>query len=69
MLISEMIFDNFMMKLRKIPLEEGDEDIRQGQNNSNEENVPQALKVHKQSIIANQFHVFNQARICRSKET
>jgi hypothetical protein len=42
---SEMIFDNFMMKLRKIPLEEGDEDIRQGQNSSNEENVPQALKV------------------------
>jgi len=44
-----MIFDNFMMKLRKIPLEEGDEDFRQGQNSTNEENVPQALKVHSKT--------------------
>jgi hypothetical protein len=27
---TEMIFENFMMKLQKIPLEEGEDDFRQG---------------------------------------
>jgi dynein heavy chain 1 len=42
---TEMIFENFLTKLQKIPLEEGDDDFRQGQNNSGEDIVSPTIKV------------------------
>ena len=42
---TEMIFENFMMKLNKIPLEEGDDDFRQGQSSTGEDFVSPTLKV------------------------
>ena len=42
---TEMIFENFMMKLQKIPLEEGDDDFRQGQSSTGEDLVSPTLKV------------------------
>jgi hypothetical protein len=48
---TEMIFENFMTKLQKIPLEEGDEDFRQGQSSAGEDFVSPTLKVFDQRSI------------------
>ena len=42
---TEMIFENFMTKLQRIPLEEGEDDFRPGQNNAGEDIVSPTIKV------------------------